>query len=87
MHELKINNSKKKGEALWEKIPCTCKKGTIIQEHPYKLCTHCKCKLQWLSVPQTNFIVKNKKGKDIEVKEILLKRGKLEEPQGWEFLS
>ena len=81
--KFKIKNSI--DQALWEKIPCTCNKGTVMEEHPIKPCQFCRCQIPWLSVPQKSFIVKDKKGKDRKINEIKLIRGRYEDIIAWEF--
>jgi|TARA_R110000823_G_C15728230_1_gene479450 hypothetical protein len=83
MDKFKINNSK--DLALWQKIPCTCNKGSVIKEHPIQPCEFCRCEIAWKSVPQRSFIVKDQKGKDKTINEISLKRGKHEDIQGWSW--
>jgi hypothetical protein len=88
---MKINNSL--DVAMWEKIPCHCKKDNIEQCYPLKECIHCKSEECWKSVPQENFKVQeriSKNGKVIDtktriVKEITLVRGKYEDVMGWTF--
>jgi hypothetical protein len=76
-----IENSMKK--ALWEKMPCTCKKGIVMEEHPIKNCHYCRCKIAWDSVPKKSFTIKDSKGKDQTVNKITLIRGKYEDIIGW----
>jgi hypothetical protein len=76
-----IENSKKK--ALWEKIPCTCKKGIVMEEHPIKQCEFCRCEIAWNSVPKKSFTIKDSKGKEHTVNKIKLVRGKFEDVIGW----
>jgi len=90
---MKINNSI--DVALWEKIPCHCKKDNIEQCYPLKECIHCKSEECWKSVPKENFKVKeniyDKDGlstgdkKTRTVKEITLVRGRYQDVQGWTF--
>ena len=62
---------------LYEKIPCVCTKGIVMEEHPMKQCNACKFKICWDSVPKETFKVLDTKGKQREVKEITLYRGSL----------
>lgn len=89
---MKINNSL--DVALWEKIPCHCKKDDIEKCYPLINCEHCRCQQCWESVPKEDFKVnepiidKNGKTKGIQkrtVKEITLVRGKIEDVIGWQF--
>jgi hypothetical protein len=89
--KLKINNSKAKGEALWEKIPCTCHKGIIMESYPLINCDHCKFDACFKSVPKESFTCNqlDHEGKIIKVvvKEITLKRGSKEDILGWEWYN
>ena len=80
MTKFHIINSKKK--ALWESMPCTCKKGDIMLSHPIKICEHCRCEIAWKSVPQESFKLGNK-----QINEITLVRGRYEDIIGWEMLN
>ena len=89
---MKINNSL--DVALWEKIPCHCKKDDIEKSYPLMKCEHCRSEECWDSVPQENFKInqikydKNGKAAGMEkrtIKEITLVRGKFEDVQGWIF--
>ena len=81
--KFKINNSREK--ALWESIPCSCKKGVVMEEHPIKPCEFCRCEIAWKSVPQKQFTVKDDDGKDKTINQIKLVRGKFEDVIGWEY--
>jgi hypothetical protein len=81
--KFKINNSKNK--ALWESIPCTCNKGVVMEEHPMKPCEFCRCEIAWKSVPQKEFTIKDRKGKNVSINEINLIRGKHEDVIGWQY--
>ena len=89
---MKINNSL--DIALWEKIPCHCKKDDIEKSYPISECVHCKSQDCWDSVPQKDFTIKeydydeegNVTGNhDKVINEITLVRGKFEDVIGWNF--
>jgi len=81
--EFEIENSMKK--ALWESIPCICKKDDVMKSHPIQTCESCRCQIAWDSVPQKSFIVKDEKGKDKTINKIKLIRGKFEDVIAWSF--
>ena len=68
--KFEIINSMEK--ALWESIPCSCKKGIL------PVCEYHRCKIAWESVPRESF---TKRGKQIN--KITLVRGSHEDIQGW----
>ena len=76
--EFKIINSMKK--ALWESIPCTCKKEDIMKSHPIETCEFCRCEIAWESVPQESFKLGDK-----QINSITLVRGKHQDIIGWEM--
>ena len=78
-----IENSKK--IALWESIPCICQKDNVMKSHPIQTCEACRCKINWDSVPQKAWSVKDEKGNDRTINKIKLVRGKYEDIIGWEF--
>ena len=69
----------------WKKIPCSCKKGVIMESYPVKPCIHCKCNQQNESIPSKIFIIKDKNNKDVEIKTITLVNGSLDDCIGWNF--
>jgi hypothetical protein len=79
--QFEIINTMKK--ALWESIPCICKKNDIMKTHPIQTCEACRCRTAWDSVPQKSWTVKDSKGKDITINKITLVRGKNEDVVGW----
>ena len=79
--KFEIINSMEK--ALWESIPCSCKKDLVMKmEKVYKgilpVCEYHRCKIAWESVPKESF---TKRGKQIN--KITLVRGSHEDIQGW----
>jgi len=81
----KIDNSM--DQALWEKIPCICNKGIVMEEHPIKPCEFCRCEIAWKSVPKKEFKIIDYKGKEKTINKISLVRGKLDDVIGWGYNS
>ena len=81
--KLIINNIVK--DPKWKKIPCSCKKGVIMESYPIKPCIHCKCDEANASIPKLSFKIKDKDDKDIEIKTINLVNGSLDDCIGWNF--
>ena len=71
--------------ALWESIPCICKKDDVMKSHPIQTCEACRCRTAWNSVPQKAWSVKDHKGKDHIINKIKLVRGKHEDVIAWEM--
>ena len=81
-------------KALWENIPCCCKKGDIVNSFPLTKCEHCRCQQCWDSVPKEDFTVNDdlldEDGTVIQertkvVNKIKLVRGSIEDVQGWVY--
>ena len=83
MVKLKINGLMDK--PLWYKMKCTCKKGSVMQEHPVKTCLSCKYTIQEDSMPRNVFKIKDDKGKEIEIKEITINRGSHDDIIAWSW--
>ena len=93
--KLKINNLKDDDKIIWKKMTCTCKKGVVMEEHPVKICLHCKYQMCEDSMPRESFKVNdpildkngNATGKVNvrEIKEISIIRGLHDEIVGWTF--
>ena len=83
--KLKINNLKDDSKILWKKMSCTCNKSNVMESHPVKECLHCKYTICEESMPRQSFIIKDKKGKDIEITQITIVRGSHDDIQGWQF--
>ena len=78
--QFQIINSMKKNTALWESIPCICKKDDIMQSHPIKTCEFCRCEIAWQSVPKESFKLGDK-----QINSITLVRGRHQDIMGWEM--
>ena len=92
--KLKINNLKDDSKILWKKMKCTCNKGVVMEEHPIKICLHCKYTICEKSLPRESYKINknvldkngNPTGKLIqkEVTEISIVRGSHDDIIGWE---